>query len=257
VAAMTTPSLARRVIAKLRRRKPRARTHIKEKHFHFSPRILTLPDGVCLEGYWQSEKYFADVASLIRRDFTVKHPQTAKNKEWGDMIASSESVSLHVRRGDYLANPTNRQIHGLLGLGYYRNCVQEIMKVVKTPHFFIFSDDSSWVREHLSFSCPATFVEHGEREPCADVEDLRLMSQCKHHIIANSSFSWWGAWLNPRSDKMVFAPKQWFTTMGMASRRVDDLLPDRWMVRSDEDHPTPDSPADDTPQVEMITIDRT
>jgi hypothetical protein len=244
VAAMTTPTMGRRIIAKLRRRKPLAPTHIKEKHFHFSPRILTLPDGVCLEGYWQSEKYFADIAAVIRRDLTVKHPQTGRNKEWGEMIASSESVSLHVRHGDYVANPNSRQIHGVLDLDYYLGCAQEIMKALKTPHFFIFSDDPDWVRNNMSFSCPATLVEHGEDKLCADIEDLRLMSQCKHHIIANSSFSWWGAWLNPRSDKMVFAPRQWFTRMGMASRKTHDLLPDCWIISPGMDRADLRSPAD-------------
>jgi Glycosyl transferase family 11 len=216
----------------LLRRAPSGIRYVQEKHFHFDPRILSLHDGVCLHGYWQSEKYFSDVADIIRREFQVKLPATGPDEKLRETVASTDSVSVHFRRGDYAANPVSNRIHGVLPLDYYRRCVQELTKTVRAPHFFVFSDEPQWVRDHLRLSYPTTIVEHqvNGSGAHADIKDLRLMSQCKHHIIANSSFSWWGAWLSPHQNKMVFAPRQWFTKEGLASARVDDLLPDGWIA---------------------------
>lgn len=218
--------IVERVLAKVLCRQP---TYITERHSHFDPDILNLPDDVYLKGYWQSEKYFADIAEIIRREFTVKFPQTGKNKELAEMIASRESVSLHVRRGDYVSNPKINREYGACEPDYYLRCVEQLTQTVKNPHFFVFSDDSEWSRDNLKQTCPATFVDHNKADK--NYEDLRLMSQCKHHIIANSSFSWWGAWLNPKKDKIVFAPKQWFNKEQFAFRRIDDLLPATWIRR--------------------------
>lgn len=229
VAALTKRGSIERVLAKLlcRPRRP-APTHIREKHFHFDPEILSLPDGVYLEGYWQSEKYFTDIAGIIRQEFTVKPVQTGKNRELGEEIALCESVSLHIRREDYVSNPHVNQVHGLCDIDYYFRCVEHLTQTVKNPHFFVFSDDPKWARDSLKQPYPTTLVEHNKADK--DYEDLRLMSQCKHHIIANSSFSWWGAWLHPREDKIVIAPKQWFGKEQQASRKMNDLLPATWIL---------------------------
>ncbi len=229
VAALTRPTMLERMRAKLLRRPPRPpRTYIREKHFHFDPDILNLLDGVYLDGYWQSEKYFSDIAEIIRREFTVKVPQTGKNQELGEQINSRESVSLNVRRGDYVSNPRINKLFGCCGLDYYLRRVEFINSKVKNAHFFAFSDEPQWVADNLKLPCSMTIVDHNNTS--MEYEDLRLISQCKHHIIANSSFSWWGAWLNPRKDKMVFAPKQWFGKERQASRKMDDLLPANWIV---------------------------
>lgn len=186
--------------------------------------ILNLPDDVYLEGHWQSEKYFIDIADMIRREFTFKDPPVGKNKELSELISSLESVSLHVRRADYVTNPKTNAMHGSCDMEYYQRCVNELIKKVNNPHFFIFSDDPGWVSENLKLQYPMTIVTHNQEDQCH--EDLRLMSQCKHHIIANSSFSWWGAWLNPRRDKIVFAPKQWYKDL--THNHIEDIIPATW-----------------------------
>jgi len=229
VAALARPTILERMRAKVLRRPPRPpQTYIKEKHFHFDSEIMKLPDGVYLDGYWQSEKYFADIAEINRRELTVKVPQTGKNKELGEQINSCESVSLHVRRGDYASDPHINKVHGCCSRDYYLRCVEFINSKVKNAQFYVFSDESQWVAGNLKLSCSMTIVNHNNT--FKDYEDLRLISQCKHHIIANSSFSWWGAWLNPRKDKMVLAPSQWFGKEEQASRKMHDLLPASWIV---------------------------
>jgi hypothetical protein len=201
-----------------------APTHIREKHFHFDPDILNMPDSVYLDGYWQSEKYFADIAGIIRQEFTVKTPQGGKDKELAEQITSCESVSLHIRRGDYVSNSHTNQVHGTCDLDYYFRCVENLTQTVQNSHFFIFSDDPEWARDNLRLPNPITLVDHNG--PNKNYEDLRLMSQCKHHIIANSSFSWWGAWLNPIEDKLVFAPKRWFAR---DNHNLHDFIPNQWI----------------------------
>lgn len=198
-------------------------THIREKQFNFSPEILALPDSLYLDGYWQSEKYFLGIADIIRKEFTVKFPQTGKDLELAQQITSCESVSLHVRRGDYVTDEKTRVVHGTCDLAYYERCIERLAQQIHSPHFFIFSDDPEWTGKNLKMAHPATFVSHNGCEK--NYEDLRLMSQCRHHIVANSSFSWWGAWLNSNSNKITYAPKQWFRDPNFNTM---DLLPATW-----------------------------
>lgn len=202
--------------------------YVQEKHFHVDPEILNLHDGVYLKGYWQSEKYFLDIAETIRREFTIKTPLSEKNNEMSELIASKQSVSIHIRRGDYVAARKTNQVHGACGIDYYFRCVDYMKQSVKNPYFFIFSDDPQWAGDNLKQFCPAMFVDCNLAGK--DYEDLRLMSRCNHHIIANSTFSWWGAWLNPREDKIVLAPRQWFDKKIQASMKTDDLFPSGWTL---------------------------
>lgn len=202
--------------------------YIQEKHFHFDPDILKLHDGVYLKGYWQSEKYFADIADIVRREFTLKTPLSEKTRDVSELIASKRSVSIHIRRGDYAALRKTKQHHGVCDLEYYFRCVDHIKRSVKNPHFFIFSDDPQWARDNLKSICYATVVDHNLLGNA--YEDLWLMSRCDHHIIANSSFSWWGAWLNPRKDKIILAPKQWFAEKTQISTNIEDLFPSSWIA---------------------------
>ena len=207
----------------LRRPPKSAPTHIREKHFHFDPDILNLPDSVYLDGYWQSEKYFADIADIIRQEFTVKTPQKGKDKDLAELMASCESVSLHIRRGDFVSAPQTNQVHGTCDLNYYFRCVENLTQTVKHPHFFIFSDEPQWARDNLKLPFSTTLVDHNGADK--NYEDMRLMSQCKHHIIANSSFSWWGAWLCENLHKIVFAPIRWFADSDI---NTNDLIPASW-----------------------------
>lgn len=200
-------------------------TYIREKEkFHFDPDILNLPNNVYLEGSWQSEKYFADIGMIIRQEFTVKTPPVGKNKELMKRIASYESVSLHVRRRDYVSNPRTNRFHGTCDLDYYFRCVEYLAQILENPQFFAFSDEPEWVRHNLRLPYLTTVVDHNGIDKA--YEDLRLMSQCKHHIIANSTFSWWGAWLSQNPERIVLAPKGWLRSHDYDPR---DLIPDRWI----------------------------
>lgn len=198
--------------------------YIAEKYFVFDPSILQLQDQVYLDGYWQSEKYFTEIETVIREEFTIKHPQTDKNKALSDSIKSSDSVSVHIRRGDYVNNPDTNSLHGVCGIDYYQRCIDFIITKVVNPHFFIFSDDPEWVKNNLKIEYESTVVEHNGTEKC--YEDLLLLSQCKHHIIANSTFSWWGAWLSENPEKIVIAPKKWFKKEDVNTK---DLIPEGWI----------------------------
>jgi hypothetical protein len=198
-------------------------THIRENQYHFAPEILTMPDSVYLDGYWQSEKYFSDISDIIRNEFTVKLPQVDKNLTLAQQITSCESVSLHVRRGDYITDEKTNTIHGTCDLGYYARCIEHLDHKIHHPCFFIFSDDPEWAEKNLRITHPSTFVSHNGSKK--NYEDLRLMSQCRHHIIANSSFSWWGAWLNRYPDKLVLSPSRWFKEEKFNTK---DLIPSAW-----------------------------
>jgi len=190
----------------------------------FDPRVLKAPPRVYLDGYWQSEKYFSDVADTIRREFTIASQPDARTRAIADHIATTESVSVHVRRGDYVADPRASWARSVCTPDYYRRCVARLAERLASPHLFLFSDDPRWVAANLRFDHPVTLVS--ESAPHTEHSELRLMSACRHHIIANSSFSWWGAWLNPRPDKLVLAPRRW-----MNDPRVDDrdVLPPAWV----------------------------
>lgn len=195
---------------------------VVEPHFHYWPEIKKVPRDCYLTGYWQSEKYFLDVASVIRADFTFKSSLVNRNAALAEQIGQVNAVSLHVRRGDYAKNPKTNATHGLCSLEYYRAAIRYIFEKVKQPYFFIFSDDMDWVKEHLKIDAPCQYVDnnHGAES----YNDMHLMSLCRNHIIANSSFSWWGAWLNQNQDKIVVAPKKWFAS----DKNINDLFPAGW-----------------------------
>ena len=160
-----------------------------------------------LIGYWQSERYFAPIADTIRREVRVNAAPEGRNARLLDEIAASDAVAIHVRRGDYVSNPAATAYHGLCGLDYYRAAIRRLAGSVPRPHCFVFSDDLDWVRANLDTGHPTTFVGHNTDTPW---EDLRLMAACRHFIVANSSFSWWGAWLGEWPGKQVIAPARWF-----------------------------------------------
>ncbi|MCY7332475.1 MAG: alpha-1,2-fucosyltransferase [Pseudanabaena sp. CAN_BIN31] len=197
---------------------------IIEKQFHFDPDILEAPNNILLEGYWQSEKYFADISDILRREFVVKYQQDSQSQRFAELIQSTESVSLHVRRTDYVQNTLTNKIHGTCDQDYYDRSVGYISDRVSNPHFFIFSDEPQWARDNLKLSFPTTIVDCNDSS--RNYEDLRLMSMCKHNIIANSSFSWWGGWLNLNPKKLVIAPQKWFND---ETRNTQDIIPEQWI----------------------------
>jgi hypothetical protein len=197
-----------------------ARTQLRERSFSFDPRVLSAPDGTVLNGYWQSEAYFSDIRAQILDDFQFIDPPDSANEDMASCIRESTAVSLHVRRGDYVTN----QRHGTKPIDYYASALGMMSARVCEPHFFVFSDDPSWCKQNLHIDYPTIYVDHNNAD--TGYKDLGLMSQCQHHIIANSSFSWWGAWLNRNPDKIVVAPEQWFAD---PSIDTDDLYPADWI----------------------------
>jgi hypothetical protein len=206
--------------------KPGSRwTVIREGHIGpLDPRVMNASGNVYLDGYWQTEKYFADVQDIIRREFTVKYEQDPQSQEIVRLIESTRSVSVHIRRGDYVSDARTSRVHGSCPLGFYQECVRRIVERVALPRFFVFSDDPRWAVENLRLEWPTTYVTHNDASKA--YEDLRLMSSCKHNIIANSSFSWWAAWLNPNPGKIVFAPRKWLNDPTYDTR---DLVPRTWI----------------------------
>jgi hypothetical protein len=196
-----------------------------ERAFTFDPELLVLADGTYLDGYWQSEKYFTDCAETIRADFTVRHPPSPENQRWLQKVEADNSVSLHIRRGDYVNNSAAAAVHGTCDLDYYRRAVAHVRQEIgQEPVLFVFSDDPDWVAANLELPCEMHLVRNNDA--ATNYEDLRLMTACRHHVIANSSFSWWGAWLDARADAITVAPRRWFAAHQPDAR---DLVLERWV----------------------------
>jgi len=195
----------------------------ERRQFAFNSGILDAPRDVYLVGYWQNENYFSDIEHIIRREFTVKPEPDRKTRKIRQMIESTDSVALHIRRGDYVTNPRHFKRHGVCSLDYYNACVGLLARQCTSPHFFVFSDEPEWAMQNLQLHYPCTIVTHNGTE--RDYEDLRLMSLCKHFVIANSTFSWWGAWLSTNKDKVVFAPRRWFSAY---DHQTGDPIPPHW-----------------------------
>lgn len=196
-----------------------------ESGFQYQPGFESLGDNTYLRGYWQSEKYFRHIASQIREELTRPDPVDEQNQKVLDEITSVMAVSLHIRRGDYVSNLRTMKVHGVCSLDYYEKAARHVADCIEgSPVFFVFSDDPKWTRENLKLPFSMRFISHNS---VADPwPDLKLMSACRHHIIANSSFSWWGAWLNPSPDKIVVACRRWFADR---KRNDQDLVPADWV----------------------------
>jgi hypothetical protein len=183
---------------------------------------LSLPAGtrrLYLNGLFQAYQYAQNVEQQLRRELVLREPPSGRNLETLNRIRDSECpVSLHLRRGDYKLYNEGRS---LLPVAYYRDAIQAIGERVANPTYFVFSDEMAFARESLPEFESMVFVDHNTEESAH--EDLRLMSACRHHIIANSTFSWWGAWLNPNPEKVVVVPDPWYLR-----RPHTDLIPPRW-----------------------------
>ncbi|MDB5132557.1 MAG: hypothetical protein JWR02_2306 [Mucilaginibacter sp.] len=185
---------------------------------------ITFP--VCLSGYWQSEQYFAGYRKEIREEYKFPADAIDELKPFIDQIYTTNSVSIHFRRGDYLNNPAAHKLHGILDMEYYMQAIKKIQSEIQQPFFYIFSDDPEWVKENVQFIENYKVVDGGN--PNRPWHDMLLMSKCKHHIIANSSFSWWGAWLNDNCNKLVIAPKRWFADEQINAHAAH-IVPKEWI----------------------------
>lgn len=215
--------LARRILAKPAFSALRRPELVIEPHFSYWPEFENVPDNSYLAGYWQSDKYFTRYESEIRAEFAFQPLLDARSAELAAEIGHVNAVSLHVRRGDYVSDSKTLAVHGLCSPGYYSAAMDYLSERIDSPFFFVFSDDVCWARENLRMNFPCRFVDHNHG--ARSFVDMHLMSMCKHHIIANSSFSWWGAWLNPSRGKIVVAPRQWFAN----DTPTSDLIPPGWV----------------------------
>lgn len=174
-------------------------------------------------GFYQGEKYFRGVENIIHKEFTLKNSLSKVAQEIASQILKTkDSVSVHIRRGDYVSDVKTNAHHGTCDLSYYIEAIKIITIKITSPTFFVFSDDINWARENLKID-KVVYVSDSEIK---DYEELILMSKCAHNIIANSSFSWWGAWLNQNNEKIVIAPKQW--TVKKTADELD-ILPKSWI----------------------------
>ena len=194
-----------------------------EKKYTFDPLAMELGGQVYLKGRFHSEKYFSDTADTITESYTLRSVSEKALKIQNE-IASVDSVSVHVRRGDYISNSHNLARYGTCPDSYYEKCIEKTMERSENLRFFIFSDEPDWVSENMSFPENSVFVTSDGLN--GDAEELYLMSLCRQHITANSTFSWWGAWLDRRADKVVYTPRKWFLAEDLDTR---DLIPETWI----------------------------
>ena len=202
----------------------------REPHFHYDPAFEALGPQTSLFGYFQSERYFKSIAGSLRDWLAPSEPLgPAAAAALKQIEASRLPVSVHVRRGDYL-KPGTIEYHGILGEPYYREALARLEAGVgPDAELFVFSDDAAAAEQALNF-VPKSRLNH----VCGDLErpweDMALMARCRHHVIANSSFSWWGAWLNRSPDKVVVAPRAWFAPTELSKRNIGDLYPPGWLL---------------------------
>lgn len=193
-----------------------------EEGFHFDEKVYNeCPDGVCLYGYFQSEKYFKNVESEIRKEFIFKQDYYDACEELKPML--NNPIALHIRRGDFLINSGN---HHNLDLSYYKNALREFDS---DRQVIIFSDDAKWCKEQELFSDDRFLVS----ETGNSFVDLCLMTLCSDYIIANSTFSWWGAWLSQNQNKIVIYPNKWFGTNNL-DKSTKDLFPEEWRMINED-----------------------
>lgn len=193
----------------------------REQGLGYNRQIKRWEDNSYLHGYWQSERYFHHIEATIRRDFTFPAYSSPQNADMAGQIAQGLSISLHVRRGDYVALGA----YALCDQAYYDAALARILAGLQgTPTVYVFSDDPGWARDNLMLPCETVVVDFNG--PDADYDDMRLMSLCQHNIIGNSSFSWWAAWLNGNEGKRVAGPARWFGAPNLSN---PDILPPEWL----------------------------
>jgi len=193
----------------------------RETHLGYDPDFFDLPDQTYLHGYWQSEKYFEGIADQIRRDLRFTTPLDKPNADMAVQIAKAPCpLALHVRRGDYVVSGA----YAACTPEYYRTAARHVAETTgNDPTCFVFSNDPAWARENLSLGFDTVIVDHNDET--TGHFDLHLQTLCAHNVIANSTFSWWAAWLNDSPGKCVVAPKEWFAPN---HRQNSDICPPSW-----------------------------
>ncbi|MDE7272481.1 MAG: alpha-1,2-fucosyltransferase, partial [Lachnospiraceae bacterium] len=188
--------------------------YIEEEDTHYKEHLLYLKGNYYISGWFQNEKYFKDHETTIKKELYPKR-KIKISKELKHILDNKNTVSVHVRRGDY------RQLNNLVKVEYYKKAMELINSYLDNVFYIVFSDDLDWVSQHMHLCDNVYFMnqEYGMQ----DYEELFVMSRCKHNIIANSTFSWWGAWLNDNKSKIIIGPKKWF-----ANNKLN-IMPDEWI----------------------------
>ena len=198
--------------------------YVKQKDHNFDKKILNVGKYAYLDGWWARVGYFNDIESTIREDFRFLPSLKGHNLLLATKIKNHQSVSVHLRRGDYVTDNVTNKFHGVSSEGYYKKAISYIKNKEDNPVFFIFSDDIKWCKDN--FTIPHKTIYIDVNSPDKGFEDMRLMSLCKHNIIANSSFSWWGAWLNNNPGKIVIAPRKWLRSIIIDTQ---SMFPNDWI----------------------------
>lgn len=203
------------------------RSYYREGSYEYRPSLIpNLPKDCYLRGYWQTEKYFLPIEKKVRETFVFPDFTEEKNIEVSNQMMKENSVSIHIRKGRDYMRPGGTG-HGTCTKKYYDDAIKYISDRVEAPVFYVFSDNPEWVKENIT-SIDYTLVNWNPVSGPTNYRDIQLMSCCKHNIIANSSFSWWGAWLNNNVDKIVIGPKIWFNPENR--KQPKDLICESWVA---------------------------
>lgn len=203
----------------------------KEKPFGFQPQHLAPGNNRYLVGYWQSEKFFPGMRESLLQQFRLREQPSPKTLAIAESMQATNSIALHIRRGDYLNNPEAARLYHNLESNYYRRCVEQWSEQHANPQVYIFSNDPQWCSDNVTFDHKTHFVDHNDASTAH--EDLFLISQARCCVVANSTFSWWGAWLNQRADKSILAPDTWFQPQTLDG---SSIIPKSWSVVSIDRH---------------------
>jgi hypothetical protein len=199
---------------------------LEKKYFKYDESIMNKKPPVYIDGYWQSYKYFENIRHCLLNEITPKMVGSPNYIQLETMIKKTKNpIAIHVRRGDYITSESASKVHGALTIDYYKNAINEIKKKTETQTFFFFSDEINWVKENLGNQDNYYYIEPNCNKDSA-IQELYLMSLCKDFIIANSTFSWWGAWLGTNKDKVVIFPEKWMTNLNSVNT---DLMPNDWI----------------------------
>lgn len=217
--------IIRRLVSRRRLAMLRPRNLIVEPHFHYWPNFLELPEDCYIDGFWQSERYFNKIHEKVRSAFSFPNLLDERNAALAQEMSGVQSVSLHVRRGDFSSVSSIREVHGVDLREYYKAAIREINSEMDEPHYYVFTDDPIWTQKNMNVAGKTRFVIHNRGDQ--SFKDMQLMMNCRYHIIANSTFSWWGAWLNPNREKIIVAPRRWFNKSGADTK---DLYGRGWRV---------------------------
>jgi hypothetical protein len=199
---------------------------VKEKSLSFDKNLLDVNGHKYIYGYFQSEQYFLNIKNIILKQFQIKQNLSNYTQQIKKLIKNTKNTcTIHIRRGDYITNKNANKIHGTCSLEYYFNAIKLINEKINNANYFIFSDDIKWIKENINIK-NATYIDDNKRIPH---EDILLMSLCEHNIIANSSFSWWGSWMNQNENKIIIAPKRWFANEDKNNESIKGITCKQWI----------------------------